>query len=49
MELDVNDLLQRYSNALAQETQKRIIAEARADAAEAKLAEQSADVTAEEG
>lgn len=39
MELDVNDLLARYSRALADSEHRRILAEARADAVEAQLRE----------
>lgn len=37
MELDVQELLQRYSRELAEQSHRRILAEARADAAEKEL------------
>ena len=39
MELDVQELLQRYSRELAEQSHRRILAEARADAAERELKE----------
>lgn len=40
MEISINDIIKRYNAEIAQLTQRAILAEARADAAEAKLAEQ---------
>lgn len=39
MELDVNDILARYAAEVAQLTQRAVMAEARAEAANKKLAE----------
>ena len=39
MELKLDDILARYNAEIAKLTQRAVIAEARADAAEAKLAE----------
>ena len=40
MNLDINDLISRYGAEVARLTQRAVLAEARADAAEARLAEQ---------
>lgn len=40
MNLDINDIISRYGAEVARLTQRVILAEARADVAEAKLAEQ---------
>ena len=40
MNITVDDILARYNAEIAKLTQRAILAEARADAAEAKLAEQ---------
>lgn len=40
MNLDINDLISRYAAEVARLTQRAVLAEARADAAEARLAEQ---------
>ena len=39
MNITIDDILARYGKEIAQLTQRAVIAEARADAAEAKLAE----------
>ena len=41
MNLDINDLISRYGAEVARLTQRAVLAEARADAAEAQLAEQA--------
>ena len=40
MNITIDDILARYGKEIAQLTQRAVIAEARADAAEARLAEQ---------
>ena len=40
MNLDINDIVARYGAEVARLTQRAVLAEARADAAEARLAEQ---------
>ena len=40
MNLDINDIINRYGAEIARLTQRAVLAEARADAAEARLAEQ---------
>ena len=40
MQISIDDILARYNAEVAKLTQRAILAEARADAAEAKLAEQ---------
>ena len=40
MNLDINDIINRYGAEIARLTQRALLAEARADAAEARLAEQ---------
>ena len=40
MEISIEDLIKRYNAEIAKLTQRAILAEARADAAEARLAEQ---------
>ena len=45
MELSIDDILARYGAEVARLTQRAILAEARADAAEAKLAEQDETTT----
>ena len=40
MNLDINDLISRYGAEVARLTQRAVLAEARADAAETALAEQ---------
>ena len=40
MNLDISDIVARYGAEVARLTQRAILAEARADAAEARLAEQ---------
>lgn len=40
MNVDINDIIARYGREVATLTQRAILAEARADAAEARLAEQ---------
>ena len=40
MNLDINDIIARYGAEVARLTQRAVLAEARADAAEARLAEQ---------
>lgn len=45
MNLDINDLISRYGVEVARLAQRAILAEARADAAEAKLAEQDESTT----
>lgn len=39
MILDINDIINRYGAEIARLTQRAVLAEARADAAEARLAE----------
>jgi len=41
MNITIDDILARYGAEIARLTQRAVIAEARADAAEAKLAEQT--------
>ena len=45
MELSIDDILARYGAEVARLTQRAILAEARADAAEAKLAAQDKSTT----
>lgn len=45
MNIDINDIIARYGAEVARLTQRAILAEARADAAEAKLAEQDEPTT----
>lgn len=45
MNLDINDLISRYGAEVARLAQRAILAEARADAAEAKVAEQDESTT----
>ena len=40
MNITIDDILARYGKEIAQLTQRALLAEARADAAEARLAEQ---------
>ena len=40
MNLEINDIINRYGAEIARLTQRAVLAEARADAAEARLAEQ---------
>lgn len=40
MQISIDDILARYGKEIATLTQRAVIAEARADAAEAKLAEE---------
>ena len=40
MNLDINDIVARYGAEVARLTQRAVLAEARVDAAEARLAEQ---------
>lgn len=40
MDITINDIIARYGAEVARLTQRAVLAEARADAAEAKLAEQ---------
>ena len=45
MEISINDIIKRYNAEIAQLTQRAVLAEARADAAEARLAEQDETTT----
>lgn len=45
MNVDINDIIARYGAEVARLTQRAVLAEARADAAEAKLAEQDKSTT----
>ena len=42
MQISIDDILARYNAEIGKLTQRALLAEARADAAEAKLAEQDA-------
>ena len=44
MQISIEDVLARYGREISQLTQRAVVAEARADAAEAKLSEQSETV-----
>ena len=46
MEIDFDDVIARYNGEVARLTQRAILAEARADAAEARLAAQARHTTA---
>ena len=45
MDISINDIIARYGAEVARLTQRAVLAEARADAAEAKLAEQDKTTT----
>lgn len=45
MKLSIDDIVSRYNAEVGKLTQRAILAEARADAAEAKLAEQDESTT----
>ena len=45
MDITINDIIARYGAEVARLTQRAVLAEARADAAEAKLAEQDKTTT----